>query len=91
MAGLAQPARPLDSNWTPVNSNAQQAAHNAQDARSTQQAGTGGRLGSTQSQSKSIEPQTLIGLNRSAAARQRGQFQTRQFQNFRRGGGRFRR
>jgi hypothetical protein len=34
---------------------------------------------------------TLQGLDRSATARQRGQLQTGRFQNFNRGGGRFRR
>jgi hypothetical protein len=62
---------------------AQQKAHNAQDAQATRAAGGNGRLGATQGAS----PQTVQGLNRSAESRQRGQMQTQRFQNFRRGGG----
>jgi hypothetical protein len=89
-----------NGNWSPVDTsqakqnfenahpNAQQDIHNAQDARATRQAGSGNRLGATQS----IQPQTLDGLNRSAQARQRGQMQTQRFQNFhRRNFGGFRR
>jgi hypothetical protein len=62
---------------------AQANAKNAMEQRSTTQAGSGGRLGGTQS----VAPQTMNGLDRSAQSRQRGQAQTQRFQNFRRGGG----
>ena len=61
------------------------AQQNAQAAR--QNAGNRGASGGT----SQINSGTLQGLDRSAGARSRGQAQTGRFQNFHRGGGRFRR
>ena len=79
-----------NGNWSPVDtsaakqqvqqnfqSNHPQAKQNAQNAIQNRQ---------------QVSPGTMQGLDRSAAARQRGQMQTQRFQNFHRGGGmRFRR
>jgi hypothetical protein len=69
--------------WNSVDTSAakQQAQQNIQNARQNRanvQSGSAGR--------QSTQPNTWQGLNRSDASRQRGQFQTQRFQNFRRGG-----
>jgi len=77
-----------NGDWNSVDTTAakQQAQQNIQNAKQNRP--------TTQPRStsrESIQPHTWQGLSNSDAARQRGQFQTQRFQNFSRGGGRFRR
>jgi hypothetical protein len=69
-------------NFANSHPNARKDVHNAQDQRATTKPGVNGRLGASQG----IQPQTGQSLDHSAQSRQRGQFQTRRFQNSRRGG-----
>lgn len=84
-----------NGSWNSVDTSAarQQAQQNVQAARqgNSQQLGASRSRGTSSSGLTSIHPDTATGLNRSATSRQRGEFQTQRFQNFRRGGGRFRR
>jgi hypothetical protein len=69
------------------NANHPDAQQNLQSAR---QNGTG-NLGANRSSGASINSGTMQGLDRSSMSRQRGQMQAGRYQNFHRGGGRFRR
>lgn len=82
-----------NGNWSPVDTSAakQQAQQNFQNNHPNAQQNAQ-QLQQKRAGSQNISPDTMNGLNRSASARQRGQWQTQRFQNFRRGGGgRFRR
>jgi hypothetical protein len=86
-----------NGNWNHVDTSqaqaqAQQKIQNAQANRpaTSQQSVATTRQPVTQNH-VNVNPDVVNGLNRSAASRQRGQIQTQRFQNFRAGGGRFRR
>lgn len=66
---------------TQAKQQAQQRVESAKQNRSSQS------LGASQMSRPSVSPETLHGLNNSAAARERGQFQTQRFNNFHRFGG----
>jgi hypothetical protein len=87
-AAKQQAQQNFQANHPQAQQNAQAARQNAQAAGATRNAQGG--LGATRSTSQ-ISPGTMQGLNNSAMARQRGQMQSQRFQNFHRGGGRFRR
>ena len=80
-----------NGNWNQVETSAARA--NAQQNLQNRQ--NNNLSGATQNRSyqnrANVDSSTMQGLDRSAASRQRGQYQTQRFQNFHRGGGGFRR
>ncbi len=93
-AAKQQAQQNFQTNHPDARQNAQsyQANHpNAQQNLQNARQNSSGNLSGATRAGSSINSNTMQGLNRSAGARQRGQMQAGRFQNFHRGGGRFRR
>ncbi|WP_058189501.1 hypothetical protein [Terracidiphilus gabretensis] len=82
-----------NGNWNTVDTSAakQKVDANHPNASTARQNGAGKTLSGATKAGSGINSGTLQGLDRSNSARERGQRESGRFQNFRRGGGRFRR
>jgi hypothetical protein len=74
-----------------LQNNHPQAQQNLDNARQQKGSQAPSLYGEGRNNTPQVSPGTMDGLNRSAESRQRGQMQSQRYQNFRRGGGRFRR